>query len=145
MKSEENQSLPKRSELWNSIYEIINKIPSKDVEGDAVDAPSAATSIEKLILSLPFTKVTDDDIAKTQEALALLSSMVDGGEEHSETSTKVLSDAREVLDKLKTRMAAQDSELEEFTNWLWEGKIDQGTIDTLISTFRHVQAKTTGG
>ena len=38
-----------RSELWNEIYNIVKQIPRKEVDGDAVDAPSATTSIENLI------------------------------------------------------------------------------------------------
>ena len=38
-----------RSELWNDIYRIVKQIPRKEVDGDAVDAPSATTSIENLI------------------------------------------------------------------------------------------------
>ena len=45
----ENTNKVERSELWNDIYRIVNKIPRKEVDGDAVDAPSATTSIENLI------------------------------------------------------------------------------------------------
>ena len=45
----ENTNKVERSELWNDIYRIVNQIPRKEVDGDAVDAPSATTSIEKLI------------------------------------------------------------------------------------------------
>ena len=50
----ENKNKVERSELWNEIYAIVKQIPQKDVEGDAVDAPSATTSIEKLILNKYF-------------------------------------------------------------------------------------------
>ena len=41
-----------RSELWNEIYNIVKQIPRKDVEGDAVDAPSATTSIEEMLIKM---------------------------------------------------------------------------------------------
>ena len=48
----ENTNKVERSELWNDIYRIVNQIPRKEVDGDAVDAPSATTSIEKLFKTL---------------------------------------------------------------------------------------------
>ena len=45
----ENTNKVERSELWNEIYNIVKQIPRKEVVGDAVDAPSATTSIENLI------------------------------------------------------------------------------------------------
>ena len=45
----ENTNKVERSELWNDIYRIVKQIPRKEVNGDAVDAPSATTSIENLI------------------------------------------------------------------------------------------------
>ena len=48
----ENTNKVERSELWNDIYRIVNQIPRKDVDCDAVDAPSATTSIEKLFKTL---------------------------------------------------------------------------------------------
>ncbi len=45
----ENTNKVERSELWNDIYGIVKQIPRKEVDGDAVDAPSATTSIENLI------------------------------------------------------------------------------------------------
>ena len=47
----ENTNKIERSELWNQIYAIVKQIPRKDITEDAVDAPSATTSIEKLISS----------------------------------------------------------------------------------------------
>mgnify|MGYP003437561107 CR=1 FL=1 len=45
----ENTNKVERSELWNDIYRIVKQIPRKEVDGDAVDAPNATTSIENLI------------------------------------------------------------------------------------------------
>ena len=45
----ENTNKVERSELWNEIYNIVRQIPRKEVSEDAVDAPSATTSIEQLI------------------------------------------------------------------------------------------------
>jgi hypothetical protein len=44
----ENLNNVKRSELWSEIYNIIKQIPRKDVDEDAMDAPSATTAIELL-------------------------------------------------------------------------------------------------
>lgn len=41
-----------RSEVWEKIYEIVKQIPTKAVDGDCMDAPSAATEIEELFLKL---------------------------------------------------------------------------------------------
>ena len=46
----ENINKLERSELWNEIYAIVKQIPRKETNEDAVDAPSATTSIEQLIL-----------------------------------------------------------------------------------------------
>ena len=40
----------KRTELYNSILSIVKQIPRKDVEGDAMDAPSCAYELEQLFL-----------------------------------------------------------------------------------------------
>jgi hypothetical protein len=37
-----------RSEVYNSIYSIVKQIPRKNVEGDAMDAPSCAYELEQL-------------------------------------------------------------------------------------------------
>jgi hypothetical protein len=37
-----------RTELFNSIFSVIKQIPRKDVDGDAMDAPSCAYEIEQL-------------------------------------------------------------------------------------------------
>ncbi len=47
----ENTNKLERSQLWNEIYAIVKQIPRKETNEDAVDAPSATTSIEKLISS----------------------------------------------------------------------------------------------
>jgi hypothetical protein len=39
-----------RTELFKSILSIVKQIPRKDVEGDAMDAPSCAYEIEQLFL-----------------------------------------------------------------------------------------------
>ena len=41
-----------RSEIWYMIYDIVKQIPRKEVQCDAVDAPSATTMIEELFLKL---------------------------------------------------------------------------------------------
>lgn len=50
----------KRSELWQKIYLIVSQIPRKEiVNGDFVDASSASTEIEKLIISQPSARIAD--------------------------------------------------------------------------------------
>lgn len=39
-----------RSKIWQQIYNIVEQIPIEEVEGDAIDAPSAATEIEQIFL-----------------------------------------------------------------------------------------------
>ena len=39
-----------RTELFNSIYSVVKKIPRKEVEGDVIDAPSCAYELEQLFL-----------------------------------------------------------------------------------------------
>ena len=41
-----------RSEVWEQIYKVVSKIPRKEVDGDAADAPSVATELEELFLKL---------------------------------------------------------------------------------------------
>lgn len=48
-----------RSHLWEQIYNVVNRIPRKDVEGDALDAPSAATEIEQIFLNLQYGVCTN--------------------------------------------------------------------------------------
>ena len=48
----ENSNKIERSEVWNSIYNVVKKMPLKDVDGDCIDAPSAATEIEQIIEKL---------------------------------------------------------------------------------------------
>ena len=40
----------KRTELYNSILSIVKQIPRKEVEGDAMDAPSCAYELQQLFL-----------------------------------------------------------------------------------------------
>lgn len=46
----EEISKVQRSEMWEIIYNIVNKIPRIHVVGDAMDAVSAATLIEEYFL-----------------------------------------------------------------------------------------------
>ena len=39
-----------RTELYNSILSIVKQIPRKEVEGDAMDAPSCTYELEQLFL-----------------------------------------------------------------------------------------------
>ena len=64
----ENTNKVGRSELWNEIFSIIKQIPRKEINEDAVDAPSATTSIEKIIekykIKAEKWDKLDDEIAK---------------------------------------------------------------------------------
>ena len=53
----------KRTELYNSILSIVKQIPRKEVDGDAVDAPSCAYELEQLFLKWQQEqeKITTDD------------------------------------------------------------------------------------
>jgi len=48
----EQSNKMQRSEVWEQIYKVVSKIPRKDVECDAADAPSVATELEELFLKL---------------------------------------------------------------------------------------------
>lgn len=47
-----------RSQIWKQIHEVVNKIPRKNVEGNAMDAVSAATEIEQLFQEKKATEYT---------------------------------------------------------------------------------------
>jgi len=47
----ENRSEVSRSELWEKIYSIVSCIPRAKVDGDAVDAASASTAVEKMLMA----------------------------------------------------------------------------------------------
>jgi len=51
-KKMEESNGSERSKVWYNIYNIVKQIPRKEVNCDAVDAPSAATMIEQLFLNL---------------------------------------------------------------------------------------------
>jgi hypothetical protein len=51
----------KRTELFKSILSIVKQIPRKDVEGDAMDAPSCAYEIEQLFYKLQSERLFTDD------------------------------------------------------------------------------------
>lgn len=48
----EHSNKIQRSEVWEQIYKVVSKIPRKDVDADAADAPSVATELEELFLKL---------------------------------------------------------------------------------------------
>lgn len=48
----ERENKIERSYLWEQIYNVVKKIHRENVEGDALDAPSAATEIEQILLNL---------------------------------------------------------------------------------------------
>ena len=48
----EENNKQQRSKLWEKIYEIINKMPRKEVDGDAADASSISSELEKLFVDI---------------------------------------------------------------------------------------------
>jgi hypothetical protein len=48
----EKSNKVERSEVWNNIYEVLARLDLKQVEGDSLDRPSAATEIEDAIKKL---------------------------------------------------------------------------------------------
>ena len=51
----------KRTELYNSILSIVKQIPRKEVEGDAIDAPSCAYELEQLFLKWQQEKMYSEE------------------------------------------------------------------------------------
>jgi hypothetical protein len=60
-----------RSELWNEVYNIVKQIPRKDVDGDAVDASSATTSIEEMLIKIKNRRETKIEAAIRDTKLRL--------------------------------------------------------------------------
>jgi hypothetical protein len=60
----------KRSKLWNDIYDIVKQIPRKDVDGDALDASSATTSIEEILVKTKHV-LTNRDISEQYRDIKL--------------------------------------------------------------------------
>jgi len=63
MKAEEVNNI-QRGELYNEILEIVNQIPRKDVEGDSMDAYSAAHLIDLLFSSRSVDEMRIDALWK---------------------------------------------------------------------------------
>jgi len=59
-----------RTELFKSILSIVKQIPRKDVEGDAMDAPSCAYEIEQLFLK--WQQEQDKKMYSEEEVLEIL-------------------------------------------------------------------------
>ena len=57
----------KRTELYNSILSIVKQIPRKEVEGDAMDAPSCAYELEQL-----FYKCQQERMYSEEEVLKII-------------------------------------------------------------------------
>lgn len=63
----EKSSKVERSEVWHNIYEVLARLDLKEVEGDCLDRPSAATEIEQAVKKLlPIHSVSDLLIAWEQ-------------------------------------------------------------------------------
>jgi hypothetical protein len=60
-----------RTELFNSIFSVVKQIPRKDVDGDAMDAPSCAYEIEQL-----FYKWQQDKMYSDEEVLNFTQTMI---------------------------------------------------------------------
>jgi len=48
----EKSNKVERSEVWNNIYEVLARLDLKEVKGDSLDRPSAATEIEQAVEKL---------------------------------------------------------------------------------------------
>lgn len=48
----EKSNKVERSDVWNNIYEVLARLDLKQVEGDNLDRPSAATQIEEAVKKL---------------------------------------------------------------------------------------------
>ncbi len=60
----------KRTELYNSILSIVKQIPRKEVEGDAIDAPSCAYELEQLFLKWQQEKMySEEEVLKIIDLL----------------------------------------------------------------------------
>ena len=59
-----------RTELFNSIYSVVKKIPRKDVDGDAMDAISCAYEIEQL-----FYEWQQERMYSEEEVLEIIDSL----------------------------------------------------------------------
>ena len=52
MEKQDRRTTVDRSAIWAKIYDIVKEIPRENVEGDAMDAPSAAAKLEALFYGL---------------------------------------------------------------------------------------------
>jgi lipoate-protein ligase A len=59
-----------RTELFNSIFSVVKQIPRKDVDGDAMDAPSCAYEIEQLFYK--WQQEQDKKLYSEEEVLDIL-------------------------------------------------------------------------
>ena len=76
MKKEETLEevrIVKRTELYNSILSIVKQIPRKEVQDDAMDAPSCTYELEQL-----FLKLQQERMYSEEEVLAMLLIKHDG-------------------------------------------------------------------
>ena len=64
-----------RTELFNSIFSVVKQIPRKDVDGDAMDAPSCAYEIEQLFYK--WQQEQDKNKYSEEEVLKILESLVE--------------------------------------------------------------------
>ena len=59
-----------RTELFNSIYSVVKKIPIKDVDGDSMDIPSCTYELEQLFYK--WQQEQDKNKYSEEEVLTLL-------------------------------------------------------------------------
>jgi hypothetical protein len=68
-----------RSAIYEEIHSIVKQIPRKDVEGDAMDAPSASYLIEQLFKKLQQHSVMQAEGSDVSEGAAVGQRSVDTG------------------------------------------------------------------
>jgi len=83
MKKETPEEVRKveRTELFNSIFSVVKKIPRKDIDVDAMDAPSCAYEIEQL-----FYEWQQEQDKYNDEELSIITSIRNYFRENNETS-----------------------------------------------------------
>jgi hypothetical protein len=94
----------------------------------------------KSILPLKELKmITKDEQSKLRSTIALLSSMVNGGEQHSEQSRKEMNEALSIVNNLPIQNVSHQRELllayENYTSKMITGKTNDRTAKSLVNDF----------
>lgn len=82
----EHSNKIQRSEVWEQIYNVVSKIPRKEVDVDAADALSVATELEELFLKL----LPIHDVSNRREQLIAFANYCEREWNCTEVSTDVI-------------------------------------------------------